>query len=716
MVVFENRFPSLATAVERDVPPSAPGNPVAELRPGFGRCEVVCFTDEHDRVFADLGPDRARLVVDVWADRTEALGAIDGVAYVYPFENHGEEIGVTLSHPHGQIYAYPYLPPRVEKILASARRHRESTGGDLFADVVAAERSGPRVVVSNEHWTAFVPAAARWPYEVQLFPVRKVPDLPALTDAERDAFVEVYLDVLARFARRFDTPMPYIASWNQAPVGEGREDWWLHLQLFSLLRAPGKMKYLAGSESGMGAFITDTNPEDVAEQLRTRGRGRVSAAERAAQAFAERFGTAPEGVWAAPGRVNVIGEHTDYNDGFVLPVALPHTTRAAVARRTDGRVALASLQGDGAVVELALTDLAPGRPDGWAGYPAGVVDGLRDRLAGGVSVLVDTDVPVGAGLSSSAALTCSVALALSDLVAPELTRTDLVELARRSENDFVGAPTGILDQSASLLCEAGNALFLDTRTRVTEQVPLDLAAAGLELLVVDTGTSHTHADGGYGDRRRECEEAAARLGVPALRDITDVAAAGAPWTTRSCGAGPGTSSPRTPGCSRSSRILRGDGGPAVDRAGAQRGPRVPARRLRDLDARAGRLRRPPPSTRERTVPAWSAAASAAAPSCWSTATGPRRSPRRCGIDSRRRGTPRRGRSTSCPRRGRAGWSDRPPRRGSRWTTPCNSTRTSSTTRSSLPTSPSSWASGSPPAGGSPTASTSSSPAVRCRRG
>jgi galactokinase len=247
------------------------------------------------------------------------------------------------------------------------------------------------------------------------------------------------------------------------------------------------------------------------------------AAARARRAFADRFGTAPEGVWAAPGRVNVIGEHTDYNDGYVLPVALPHTTRAAVGRRTDGRVALASLQGDGAVVELGIDELAPGRPDGWAGYPAGVIEGLRDRLSGGVNVLVDSDVPVGAGLSSSAALTCSVALALSDLTAPELTRTDLVELARRSENDFVGAPTGILDQSASLLCTVGHALFLDTRERRTEQVPLDLAAAGLELLVVDTGTSHTHADGGYGDRRRECERAAARLGVAALRDVTDVA-------------------------------------------------------------------------------------------------------------------------------------------------------------------------------------------------
>ncbi|TQN41798.1 UDPglucose--hexose-1-phosphate uridylyltransferase [Blastococcus colisei] len=267
VVVFENRFPSLATGVARDVPATAPGAGLAELRPGFGRCEVVCFTSDHDRVFADLGPERARLVVDVWAERTAELSAVDGVEQVFCFENHGEEIGVTLSHPHGQIYAYPFVTPRVEKVLRAVHRHRETTGGDLFAEVVAEETTGPRVVAANEHWTAFVPAAARWPYEVQFFPLRKVPDLPALGDDERDAFVQVYLDVLARFARRFDTPMPYIASWNQAPV-RSRDDWWLHLQLFSLRRAPGKLKYLAGSESGMGAFITDTNPEDIAEQLR----------------------------------------------------------------------------------------------------------------------------------------------------------------------------------------------------------------------------------------------------------------------------------------------------------------------------------------------------------------------------------------------------------------------------------------------------------------
>ncbi len=248
------------------------------------------------------------------------------------------------------------------------------------------------------------------------------------------------------------------------------------------------------------------------------------AASRAQQAFLEQFGTAAEGVWAAPGRVNVIGEHTDYNGGFVLPIALEHTTRAAVARRDDGRLTVASLQDDDGVVQLDLAELAPGHPEGWAGYPAGVVAGLRDRLSGGVSVLVDSDVPLGAGLSSSAALTCAVALALRDLVAPELGGPDLVELARHAENDFVGAPTGILDQSASVLCTAGHALFLDTRDRTSEQVPLDLAGAGLALLVVDSGVTHEHAGGGYGDRRRECEEAARRLGVDLLREVEDVEA------------------------------------------------------------------------------------------------------------------------------------------------------------------------------------------------
>jgi galactokinase len=250
----------------------------------------------------------------------------------------------------------------------------------------------------------------------------------------------------------------------------------------------------------------------------------ADAARTAAEAFAERFGRQPEGVWAAPGRVNVIGEHTDYNGGFVLPVALPHTTRAAVARRDDGLLVLASAQHPGEDAEVAIGDLEPGRPGGWAGYAAGVVHALAGSVPGGLSILIDGDVPSGAGLSSSAALSCSVALAVRDLLGLDLDADALIDIARRAENDFVGAPTGSLDQSASVLCTVGHALFLDTRDGTREQVPLDLGAAGLALLVVDTGTTHDHAEGGYRERREQCEHAAEALGVVLLREIEDVAA------------------------------------------------------------------------------------------------------------------------------------------------------------------------------------------------
>jgi UDPglucose--hexose-1-phosphate uridylyltransferase len=273
VVVFENRFPSLTTRAE-GAPDLVDGEPLWPARPGTGRCEVVCFTADHGTSFVGLTPARTRTVVEAWADRTRELSALDGVAQVFCFENRGAEIGVTLHHPHGQIYAYPFVPPRGAALLRQAADHRARTGGNLLADVLAAERrAGTRVVVSGEHWTAYVPAAARWPVEVHLAPHRDVPDLAALDDAERDELAPVYLDLLRRADRYFDgvTALPYIAGWQQAPVGEGRELGRLYLQLFSVLRAPGKLKYLAGSESGAGAWINDAVPERIAQRLREVG-------------------------------------------------------------------------------------------------------------------------------------------------------------------------------------------------------------------------------------------------------------------------------------------------------------------------------------------------------------------------------------------------------------------------------------------------------------
>lgn len=267
VVVFENRFPSLSADAELDG--ARRDHALVEVRPAVGRCEVVCFSSDHSQSFADLTPAQARLVVDVWADRTVALSRIEGVEQVFCFESRGEEIGVTLSHPHGQIYAYPFTTPRTSRMFRAAANHRRRTGGDLHTDVIDAEcRSGIRVVAENEHWLAFVPAAARWPVEIHLYPRRRVKTIPDLENAERDALAVIYLDLLARLDRLYDLPLPYIAAWHQGPVDDPDDLGYLHLQLFSIRRAADKLKYLAGSESGMGAFVTDALPEQVARRLR----------------------------------------------------------------------------------------------------------------------------------------------------------------------------------------------------------------------------------------------------------------------------------------------------------------------------------------------------------------------------------------------------------------------------------------------------------------
>nr|WP_221376761.1 galactose-1-phosphate uridylyltransferase [Actinoplanes polyasparticus] len=267
VVVFENQFPSFSDRVQEGEITEVTG--LVPVRPGIGRCEVVCFTSDHNSSFVELPPSRVRTVIDALADRTAEMSRLPGVEQVFPFENRGVEIGVTLQHPHGQIYAFPTVPPRTRLMLAAAGRYLARTGNDLYTDVLAAERAdGNRVVGSNEHWTAYVPAAARWPFEVHLAPHRKVPDLPALSDQERDAFGPLYLDLLRRFDGLFGRPMPYISAWHQAVVGAGRELGYLHLQLFSIRRAADKLKYLAGSESAMGFFVNDIVPEKAAQLLR----------------------------------------------------------------------------------------------------------------------------------------------------------------------------------------------------------------------------------------------------------------------------------------------------------------------------------------------------------------------------------------------------------------------------------------------------------------
>ena len=265
VVVFENRSPSFGP----DGDASFTLDELAEVGlgrtlPSVGRCEVVCFSPEHEGSFGSLSETRARTVIEAWADRTAALSAIPGVQQVFPFENRGEAIGVTLHHPHGQIYSYPYVTPRTQRVLESIAK----VGPDLFQQILDFERASERVVLAGEHWTAFVPFAARWPLEIHMLPHRHVPDFAALNEAERDELAGLYLRLLRGVDKLYDTPTPYIAAWHQAPVTVGREDIRLMLQVTSPRRAETKLKYLAGSESAMGAWIGDIPPEQAAAFIR----------------------------------------------------------------------------------------------------------------------------------------------------------------------------------------------------------------------------------------------------------------------------------------------------------------------------------------------------------------------------------------------------------------------------------------------------------------
>ena len=249
----------------------------------------------------------------------------------------------------------------------------------------------------------------------------------------------------------------------------------------------------------------------------------ISSAQSAADHFKNEFGYEPDGVWSAPGRVNLIGEHTDYNEGFVLPLAIDRRTYAAVGARSDQVARIASAF-TGEVVEFEISQIQRDKVSGWSAYPLGVAWSIIQAGATpqGFDLYVDSNVPVGAGLSSSAAIECSVALALNDLWGSGISRDALAKVGQRAENEIVGAPTGIMDQTASFFGQVDHAVFLDCRTLEAKPTPLALRENGLELLVIDTRVAHRLTDGGYAARRQSCEEAAQLLGVSSLRDLTAV--------------------------------------------------------------------------------------------------------------------------------------------------------------------------------------------------
>jgi UDPglucose--hexose-1-phosphate uridylyltransferase len=267
VAVFDNRFPSLRRDPE---PPAIEGTDLTPVEPSFGACEVVVYTPDHDATFGSLPVGRIRHLVEVWAHRTVVLGARAEVAYVFAFENRGEAIGVTLNHPHGQIYAYPTVPPIPARELANAELHLDETGRCLWCDLLEQETTdGRRIVAETDTWVAGVPFYARWPYEVHLTPRRHVGWLHELDTPEVDDLARLLATVVRKYDALFGFTLPYIMAIHQRPTTGGPDDaYHLHVEFYPPNRTETKLKYLAGSEAGAGGFINDTIPEATAERLR----------------------------------------------------------------------------------------------------------------------------------------------------------------------------------------------------------------------------------------------------------------------------------------------------------------------------------------------------------------------------------------------------------------------------------------------------------------
>jgi UDPglucose--hexose-1-phosphate uridylyltransferase len=268
VVVFDNRFPSLTRPTQDFKLPKLVGLQDFGIE-AAGKCEVVCFSPHHTGSFRELNETQARVVLEAWIDRTREISKLPDVMHICPFENRGVEIGVTLPHPHGQIYGYSYLPMATKHMQSAANRYWDSTGAILMDDIVQRElRDEVRVVAKNLHWVAYVPFASRYPYEIHVAPLNSVRTLPDLAEEQADAFAEVYLDVLRRLDGLFGLEMPYIAAWHQAPIRDHQSNLRLHMQITCIRRSPEKLKYLAGSESAMGAWISDVTPEQAAAELK----------------------------------------------------------------------------------------------------------------------------------------------------------------------------------------------------------------------------------------------------------------------------------------------------------------------------------------------------------------------------------------------------------------------------------------------------------------
>jgi UDPglucose--hexose-1-phosphate uridylyltransferase len=516
---YDNDFPALSPEPPEPDPVSTEFYRTA---PAAGKCEVILYGPDHHVKLHELPLPHVRKLVDLWAARSVELSRDPRVKSVFPFENRGEEVGVTMPHPHGQIYAYPFVPQKLAVELENSRKHRQQAGECLVCRMNSEETAfRKRIIHENPHFLAYLPFFTDYPYGVFLVPKRhrsRVEDFPP---EERDSLAEALKTVTAAFDALFDRPFPFMMCVHQAPVNspeyEGSEEFFhFHVEFYPPLRDRDRIKYYASSETGMWAAANVVPVEKSAAVLRNAKYRVLSKSDQSVLLaalrgeFAERYGDDPGvRIFQAPGRVNLIGEHIDYNGGMVLPAAIDLRTWVLVRPRRDKLCTVASLDVPGIHRFEALPPYRQAPPEiRWADYPLGILHALAaegNGIPSGFDALFFGTVPAGAGLSSSAALEVAFASAMNGLFGFGLSPRELAFIGKRSENEFAGVPCGIMDQYASACGKAGHALLLDCADATHTDAPFSLP--GTSLVIVNTNKRRELSDSRYSERLSECRRA-----------------------------------------------------------------------------------------------------------------------------------------------------------------------------------------------------------------
>lgn len=528
---YDNDFPVMSA--EPPVP-DAVGSDFYRTKPSYGACEVILYSPEHEKTLHELPVTHIRKLVDLWSERTTALAKRADIKYVMPFENKGEEIGVTMPHPHGQIYGYSWIPQRVDVELANARAHHASSGECLICRMNEEERKfARRIVYENASFYAYIPFFTDYPYGVFVVAKRHRNYLAELDPAERDDLAEALKIVTGTFDRIFDRPFPYMMAIHQNPVNSPEWDdaktfYHLHVEFYTPLRAKRLIKYYASSETGGWAAANVAAVENTAAETRcakleylaisgdARLSGEIFRRDFLAE-FATLYGAGKEApaIFASPARVNLIGEHIDYNGGLVFPAAIDRCLYLAIRKRADRAIVYNDLRFIGEL-RFSIDDAFSYRKEsGYANYLNGILTVLRDRglaLDAGFEALFFSTIPAGGGVSSSAALEVGFARAISDLYGFPLEPVELAKIGQESEHRFMNVQCGIMDQAAVAMGKKGYAMALDCATLSMRYVPLELGDA--RIVVMNTNKKRELADSKYNERFGEC-----RAGLEAIRRV-----------------------------------------------------------------------------------------------------------------------------------------------------------------------------------------------------